>query len=375
MPTNGRTTRSRKKAWERPPHAQRALSGRTIFWSIVKVVDTASQPGELTLSLPSADPALAASTDAQADLAHAAASGLPPALIQELWLAAGAESCSVTREEFSAALAAVGAKCHYNLPAEFRPTPAQEATFYRALRLPELALAQACALGRDPAWQRFLHLYRAPLTQAAISITGSATLGHDLADSLYAELFGLTERDGARRSPLASYSGRGSLLGWLRTTLAQRHIDHHRRTRRETPLDDLDTAAPASTTAPLPAELDHLTHAVALTLEQLAPEDRFLLASYFLDKQTLLQIARLLQVHEATVSRKLKRLTADLRKQLLRNLQSGGLSKRAAEEALGTDPRDLEINLRTLLQTSQPSSFSDQTTRTQPATHPAPETE
>jgi RNA polymerase sigma-70 factor (ECF subfamily) len=330
-------------------------------------VDTASQPGELTLPLRSAEPTLAA-LPAATDLARAAQSGLPAPLIQELWLAADAETCGLTREEFSAALAAIGAKYHYGLPAEIRSTSAQEAAFYRALRLPELALAQACALGREAAWQRFLDLYRAPLTQAAIAITRSATLGHDLADSLYAELFGLTERGGQRNSPLASYSGRGSLLGWLRTTLAQRHVDHHRRTRRETPLDDNDATAPPSIMAPLPVELDRLTHAVARTFESLLPEDRFLLASYFLDKQTLLQIGRLLQVHEATVSRKLKRLTSDLRKQLLRNLQSGGLSKRAAEEALGTDPRDLEINLRTLLQTSTSTSFSDKTIRTQPAT-------
>ncbi len=339
-------------------------------------MDTASQPGELTLPLPSAEPTLATSQDAEADLAHASVTGLPPVLIQELWLAADAEACALTREEFAAALAAIGAKYHYSMPPDtgrdVRPTPAREAAFYRALRLPELALAQACALGRDPAWQRFLNLYRSPLTQAAIAITGSATLGHDLADSLYAELFGLTERGGRRNSPLASYSGRGSLLGWLRTTLAQRHIDHHRRTHRETPLDSLDTAAPTPTTAPQSAELSRLAQAVSRTLETLAPDDRFLLASYFLDQQTLLQIARLLQVSEATVSRKLKRITGDLRKQLLRNLQSGGLSKRAAEEALGADPRDLEINLRTLVQTSQSSSFSDQTTRTQPATNHPP---
>jgi RNA polymerase sigma-70 factor (ECF subfamily) len=336
---------------------------RPNHWSIFKVVDTASQPGDLTLSLPSADPALAAFPDGDADLAHAASSGLPVdlILIRELWLAADAESYGLTREEFSAALAAIGTKHHYGQPSEIRPTSAQEAAFYHALRLPELALAQACALGREAAWQRFLDLYRAPLTQAAIAITGSATLGHDLADSLYAELFGLTERGGQRRSPLASYSGRGSLLGWLRTTLAQRHVDHHRRTKRETPLDDTDAPAPASTVTPLPAELDRLTHAVSRTFESLPAEDRFLLASYFLDQKTLLQIARVVQVHEATISRRLKRLTSDLHKQLLRNLQSGGLSKRAAEEALGADPRDLEISLRTLLQTSPSTSFSDRT--------------
>jgi RNA polymerase sigma-70 factor (ECF subfamily) len=324
-------------------------------------VDAASQPGELTLSLPSTDPTFASLLDADSDLARAAASGLPAELVQELWLAADAQTCALTREEFSAALAAIGAKYHYGLPPEVRPDPTQKAAFYRALRLPELALAQACALGRDVAWQHFLHLYRAPLTQAAIAIAGSAALGHDLADSLYAELFGLSERCGRRNSPLASYSGRGSLLGWLRTTLAQRHVDHHRRTRREAPLDDLDAPAPASPIAPPPAELERLSRTISRTFAALTPEDRFLLASYFLDDKTLLQIARILHVHEATVSRRLKRLANNLRKQLLRNLQSGGLSKRAAEEALGADPRDLELNLRSLLQTSQFAPFSDNT--------------
>ena len=257
---------------------------------------------------------------------------------------------------------------NHGLPPTDLPDSAQKAAFFHSLHLPELALAHACALGREVAWQRFLRLYRASLTQAAIAIIGSATLGRDLAESLYAELYGLRQVDGVRQSPLASYSGRGSLLGWLRTTLAQRHIDHHRRTHRETPLDTLDSPAPEPGPAPIPVELAHLTHAVARTLQRLDAEDRFLLAAYFLDRHTLLQIARILHVHEATISRRLKRLVADLRKQLLDNLQSGGLSRRAAEEALGADPRDLEINLRALLQTSQSAAFSNQTAAAQPAT-------
>jgi RNA polymerase sigma-70 factor (ECF subfamily) len=58
-------------------------------------------------------------------------------------------------------------------------------------------------------------------------------MGMKLAGSLYGDLFGLKERDGLRRSPLESYSGRGSLMGWLRTTLAQRHVDRHRKTKRD----------------------------------------------------------------------------------------------------------------------------------------------
>ncbi len=123
------------------------------------------------------------------------------------------------------------------------PSRQQQEQFFRRLKITDLVLAQACAMGNELAWERFLALYRQPLRRAAIAITGSASLGSDLADQLYAELYGLTMRDGERRCPLESYRGRGSLIGWLRTTLAQRHVDHHRRTHREQPLEDFDGTA------------------------------------------------------------------------------------------------------------------------------------
>jgi len=305
------------------------------------------QPGNLTLATEAA-PALLAipvalPTDFQAELQTIA--------IEH----------SLTAAELTHALSAIGAKHNFGLPPGASAAPAQQEKFFRALQLADLALAQACALGREPAWQQFLTRFRAPLRQAAIAITGSSSLGEDLADSLYAELFGLSERGGERRSPLASYSGRGSLMGWLRTTLAQRHVDHHRKTWRESPLPEpgtgLEPAATISSTAAEPAQLTHLTQSLEQVLQQLSPEDRFLLASYFLDQHTLLEIARLLRVSEATISRKLKRLTTDIHKQLLKQLQAGGLSRRAAEEAMFTDPRDLTLNLRTLLQSSPPAAF------------------
>jgi RNA polymerase sigma-70 factor (ECF subfamily) len=327
------------------------------------IVDTvSSNPADLVLPVP----AELQSTAAQnADLA---VFGLPLGLIHELWCVAEAEASGLTIEEFANALASVGAKVNHGLPSGVLPNSAQKLAFFRSLHLSELALAHACVLGREAAWERFLRQYRAPLTQAAIAITGSATLGHEVADSLYAELFGLRLHDGRRTSPLASYTGRGSLLGWLRATLAQRSVDHHRRTYREAPLNDFD--APALAPAPVSAAPDHLAEAVARTLQSLAAEDRYMLSAYYLDRQTLLQIGRVLGVHEATISRKLKRLLAGLRKQLLGNLQSGGLSKRAAEEALGADPRDIEINLRALLQNSQKGPFFDQTARAANASDP-----
>jgi len=226
-------------------------------------------------------------------------------------------------------------------------------------------LAKACAAGHERAWEHFMALYGQPLTRAAIAISGSETVGRDLADSFYAELYGLNVRDGERRCPLDSYRGRGSLLGWLRTTLAQRFVDHYRRTYREQALDEQlhDLPTPNSILDPEPQVLSSLQAGVAAALLSQPVEERFLLTAYYVDDKTLAEIGQLLHVHEATISRRLKRATDAVRKQLLRNLEKGGMNRKTAEEALGTDPRDvdLKMNLRKLLQSSEPDPIQVQT--------------
>jgi RNA polymerase sigma-70 factor, ECF subfamily len=278
----------------------------------------------------------------------------------DLWRQADAGPVDLGMDELERVLLSVGAKFHYGVAAGAAATRAQVRAFWQGLQLEDLALAHACALGRERAWQRFLERFRGPLAQAATGMTGSATLGEELAGALASEMFGLAERDGQRRSPLALYSGRGSLLGFLRASLAQRSVDHHRRTGRETALAERDFPAAAGAPPPAPELLARLGGAVAATLGSLEAEERFLLSSWYLDGRTLLEISRVLRVHEATVSRKLKRITARLHDDLLRSLQASGMSRAAADEALGTDPRDLDVNLRSLLQASQPGAFQEQ---------------
>ena len=279
--------------------------------------------------------------------------------IDEFWRDARADSLDLRKDELANLLVALGIKCGYGLAPGVSASRAQIAAFWRALQLPDLALAHACALGRDAAWRQFMTRFRDPLTRAAIAITGSPTAGEDLAGSLYSEMFGLTERDGQRQSPLASYSGRGSLMGFLRTTLAQRNVDRYRRTNRETGLPTGDLPATSQPPIPAPASLSRLGDALAKTLSLLAPEERFILSAWFLDQRTLIEISGVIGVHEATVSRRLQRVTSRLHEELLKRLHASGMSKAAADEALGTDPRDLEINLRSLLQASQPAAFPD----------------
>jgi RNA polymerase sigma-70 factor (ECF subfamily) len=259
-----------------------------------------------------------------------------------------AEACGLERGELEAILRDIGSARNFGLIAGVaaEATAAEQASFFAGLRMTDLVLARACAAGKERAWERFLALYRAPLLRAGIAIAGNETLGRELADGLYAELYGLTERDGERRCPLESFSGRGSLLGWLRTTLAQRHVDHHRRTRREEPLEEEGAFEPQAAVEAneMPdVTLQMLSEAVGEALRVQGDEERFILAVYFLDGRTLHQIGAVLGVHEATVSRKVKRTTEAVRKQVVKNLQRRGMSRRQAEEALEADPRDVRL--------------------------------
>jgi RNA polymerase sigma-70 factor, ECF subfamily len=293
--------------------------------------------------------------------------GLPAAidgvLLEELWQECDATDWGLERGEFNRIVLDAGTARNYGLAEGTAASQQQQAAYFRGLKLDDLVLARACAAGNEGAWERFVSIYRQPLVRAAIAITGSDTLGRELADQLYAELFGLTERDGERRCPLHSYRGKGSLIGWLRTTLAQRHVDHHRRSHREQPLADYDAPGVTPEAEKPAAELTLLEQAVEGAMRRCDAEDRFLLAAYYLDERTLLQIAKVLHVHEATVSRKLRRVCQLLRKQILKNLQGFGLSRRAADEALGTDPRDLDLNLKKLLQNSQSDAFQEKAAR------------
>ena len=282
-------------------------------------------------------------------------------LLDELWRSSEAASVGLGRAKFGRVLLDVGARQNYGLDEGTSATREQQAAYLRGLKLVDLALAHACAAGSERAWERFVATYRQPLVRAAIAIAGNETLGRELADQLYGELYGLTERDGERKCPLKSYRGRGSLLGWLRTVVAQRHVDRWRKNRREEPLAEFDAAAPEAVES-APANVGtQLESAVGAAIESCDAEERLILTAYYLDGKTLLEIARVLNVHEATVSRKLKRVCEELRKRVLQNLQGTGMSRRVAEEALGADPRDLDVNAKKLLQYSQSDSFNEMT--------------
>lgn len=241
----------------------------------------------------------------------------------------------------------------YDVPS----APSQLREFCLSLKIDELVLARACAAGNECAWETFMARYREKLYDIGLHIVRESSAARELADSLYADLYGIITKDGKRVSKLASYTGRGSLEGWLRTVMAQEHVNRFRRTRRTVSLDEESEegqqfAAPDP--EPATAIDPRLESATDDALAALPAEERFILAAYYLDGRTLAEIARLLSVHESTISRKVDKLAKSLRKQIQAGLARRGLSRRQAEEALEVDVRDMALNIRGRLAQDSP---------------------
>ncbi|HEX3095294.1 MAG TPA: sigma-70 family RNA polymerase sigma factor [Candidatus Angelobacter sp.] len=280
---------------------------------------------------------------------------VPVLTLRALYEKSGGERYGLTLQTFSVVLEQVAAKY---VP---QATQQQKLEFWRDLKLEELALARACAAGHDAAWQAFLTRFREKLYDIARGITKEDSSARDLADSLYADLYGTSERDGCRVSRLNFYMGRGSLEGWLRTVLAQEFVNRYRKTKRLVSLEEqaedgvqFSAAAPAGPTSPLDSRLGA---ALDEALGQLADEDRLVLASYYLDDRTLTEIGRVVGVHESTISRRLEKLLKTLRKQVLAGLVSRGMNRGQAEEALEADVRYLQVDVTRKLQENRPAAF------------------
>jgi RNA polymerase sigma-70 factor (ECF subfamily) len=265
-------------------------------------------------------------------------------LAAQLHRESGAEKFGFTLQAFAGVLQEVAAKY---LPAA--ASPLEVSDFLTHLRIEELALARACALGSETAWEVFLTRYREKLYNAAHSLVQGDSNARELADSLYADLYGGRAADGRRISKLNSFTGRGSLEGWLRAVLAQEYVNRFRRQQRLVSLEEQAEAGvqfEAEVADPAEATDARLREATDQVLGALPAEDKFILASYYLDGRRLAEIARLLGVHESTISRKLEKITAGTRKAILSGLMKLGMSRREAEQTMEVEVTQLSLDVR-----------------------------
>jgi RNA polymerase sigma-70 factor (ECF subfamily) len=273
-----------------------------------------------------------------------AQAGIPESVFAKLYRQAGAEGFGLTPQDFASILQEVAGKY---LRAYASPPEVLE--LLTNLRVEELALARSCARGNEAAWEIFLNRYREKLYGAAHSIAREDSAARDLADSLYGDLYGTRTTDGRRISKLNSYTGRGSLEGWLRAVLAQEYVNRYRQQRRLVSLEErteVGVQFQAADPDPVQALDARLEEATDRALASLAAEDKFILASYYLDGRTLAEIARLLGVHESTVSRKLEKIAASTRKSILAGLIDRGMSRKEAEQAMEVEVSEFSLDVR-----------------------------
>jgi RNA polymerase sigma-70 factor (ECF subfamily) len=272
--------------------------------------------------------------------------------IQRLHGDAGAGRWDVSLDAFAAALQVSLDRA----PADAQRTPER---YVSSLHLEDLALACACAAGHDGAWEHFVREFR-PLLYRAADALAPGGAAREIADGLYGELFGLTERDGERRSLFRYFHGRSSLGTWLRAVLAQRFVDGIRATKRLEPLPEEDVTMPelgaAGTAAdPDPDAPEYIAltqRALAAAMASLEPRDRLRLGLYYAQELTLAQAGKLLGEHEATVSRQLARTRRAIRAFVEAELSEAGLSPDEVEHCFALAVEDAgELDLSRLAAT------------------------
>jgi RNA polymerase sigma-70 factor (ECF subfamily) len=274
---------------------------------------------------------------------------LSPSVLDELHVTSGAARWDVSAERLATKLEV----CVGKRFAQETPGSREVEAYVRSLHLEDLALACACAAGHEGAWEHFIRELRPSLYAAARTMAPGSW--QELADSLFAELFGLAEREGQRRSLLDYYHGRARLSTWLRTVLAQRHVDGLRVSARTVAIDDTDGVAEPADPAPPhePRRNDYVAlaqRALDAAVAALDPRDRLRLRLYYGEGLKLAAIGRLLGEHEATVSRKLDRARREIREGIERALRDEhGLRPAAVQECLEQAAGAPELDLSRIL--------------------------
>ena len=247
-------------------------------------------------------------------------------------------------------------------------TSAEEiAKFIDELQADDLCLIIACERGDENAWNDLVERFTATVRSAARSASTNEDAAEDLAQSIWAELYGLrTRKDGMPASKLAYYSGRGSLAGWLRAVVAQLAVDVFRKqsrlvqTEEDTDLERLARAAegqPIVAGIPTPEESmsnrfaqTDMQQALHQSVQELPAEDRLLVKLYYFDNLRLREAGMVLGVHEATASRRLTRIQTDLRKRVTKILiDERGWTQAETERSFAEVAQHLDTDLESLL--------------------------
>ncbi len=188
------------------------------------------------------------------------------------------------------------------------------ADFLRQIQCHDLFLAIACSHGNERAWWEFDQHHRAYMERVARHLAKTEIDAQEVIDTVYVELYGTRVVDGERVSKFATYSGRGSIRGWLRTVIWHSLVDLHRASHDEVSLDEMtETIGEGSAhsnfaeTISLGGEDEMIEHlakeryrkatiaALDTAFASLDNHEKLLLLYYHVENMKLREIARLVE--------------------------------------------------------------------------------
>lgn len=200
--------------------------------------------------------------------------------------------------------------------------------FIRQLQLDDLFLAIACANGNERAWWEFDQSHRSYLERVARHLAKTEIDAQEVVDQVYVDLYGQKIVDGERVSKFATYSGRGSLRGWLRTVIWHSLVDLHRASHDEVSLDEMtenvgEGQAHANFAEPAPGGEDEMLEkierdryrkatvsALASAFSSLEDHEKLLLLYYHVENLKLREISRLIENEDSALRGWFQRKTA-----------------------------------------------------------------
>jgi RNA polymerase sigma-70 factor len=225
----------------------------------------------------------------------------------------------VNYEEFSGAIHAAANK--YLTNEGYTPSENELRQFINDLQSSDLYLAIACANGNEYAWWDFDAGYRGYIERIARHLASADTEAEEVLDCVYTELYGTRVVEGVRQSKFATYSGRGTLRGWLRAIVWHAVVDMHRARHDEISIDDWSETGGESQDRPgwqvrsMAGEnqmLDQISYdryrtvtiqALDASFASLDDHEKLLLLYYHVEGLKLREIARLVETPQSPLRR------------------------------------------------------------------------
>lgn len=223
-----------------------------------------------------------------------------------------APNYGVTPESFSSSLLRTVDK-YLSPDTDGPPEGGNVDTLLSQIQADDLFLALACANGNERAWWEFDQQHRSYVERVARHLAKTEVDAQEVIDQVYVELYGTRIVDGERVSKFSTYSGRGSLRGWLRTVIWHSLVDLHRASHDEVSLDEMTESvgegmAHASFADPAPGGedemIDHISReryrkatlsALESAFSSLEDHEKLLLLFYHVENLKLREIARLVE--------------------------------------------------------------------------------